>query len=216
MSKSFIEIDTDTDWEKLCSKQTLSEDFIREFKDKVNWECISYHQTLSEDFIREFKDKVDWNLISTSQRLSEDFIREFKDKVNWHVSSAQQNLSEDFIREFQDKVNWGSISHCQIISDKFIEEFKDKITFSRPDIIFSKDLAPIFMSHNCNDKDQDFINQYLKTWDKDQEITWNELVSKCTNKLYIDFLAGDLENRLESSNNNQLPNLEEMYNKWTK
>jgi hypothetical protein len=34
--------------------------------------------------------------------------------------------------------------------------------------------------------------------------------------LYIDFLAGDLENRLESSNNNQLPNLEEMHNKWTK
>ena len=32
----------------------MSEDFIREFKDKVNWSYISYSQKLSEDFIREF------------------------------------------------------------------------------------------------------------------------------------------------------------------
>lgn len=32
-------------------------------KDKVNWESISMFK-LSEDFIREFEDRVDWNLIS--------------------------------------------------------------------------------------------------------------------------------------------------------
>ena len=31
-------------------------------EDKVNWKGISCYQTLSEDFIREFKDKVDWYL----------------------------------------------------------------------------------------------------------------------------------------------------------
>ena len=31
---------------------------IREFQDKVDWYNISQHQNLSEDFIREFKDKV--------------------------------------------------------------------------------------------------------------------------------------------------------------
>jgi hypothetical protein len=129
MSKSFIEIDTDTDWEKLCSKQTLSEDFIREFKDKVNWECISYHQTLSEDFIREFKDKVYWPGISCYQILSEDFIR----------------------------------------------EFKDKITFSRPNIIFERDIEPF---HPCVSG----AKRYLKIWDKDQEITWNELIEKYDDK----------------------------------
>ena len=32
---------------------------IDEFKDKVNWNNISHSQKLSEDFIREFKDKID-------------------------------------------------------------------------------------------------------------------------------------------------------------
>jgi len=44
--------------------QTLSEDFIREFKDRVSWYWISEHQILSEDFIKKFKDKVEWELYS--------------------------------------------------------------------------------------------------------------------------------------------------------
>ena len=47
------------DWETLSEHRGLTEDFIREFADKVDWECISIYQHLSEDFIREFKDKVD-------------------------------------------------------------------------------------------------------------------------------------------------------------
>lgn len=43
----------------------------------------SQYQTLSEDFIRKFKNKVDWEKISQYQELSEDFIREFKNKVHW-------------------------------------------------------------------------------------------------------------------------------------
>ena len=107
--------------------EAFSEDFIREFQDKVNWDIISYHQTLSEDFIREFQDKVNWGNISEYQELSEDFIREFQDKVNWHSVSARQELSEDFIREFQDKVNWEEISFNQKLSEDFIREFQDKV-----------------------------------------------------------------------------------------
>ena len=84
--------------------QILSEDFIREFQDKVNWECISHHLKLSEIFIREFKDKVDWLCISIFQTLSEDFIREFKDKVDWECISKFQTLSEDFVREFKELI----------------------------------------------------------------------------------------------------------------
>ncbi|GAF92450.1 unnamed protein product, partial [marine sediment metagenome] len=39
--------------------QDLSENFIREFENKVNWDCISLCQDLSLDFIKEFKDKID-------------------------------------------------------------------------------------------------------------------------------------------------------------
>ena len=60
---------------------TFSENFIREFQDKVYWGWISQCQKLSEEFIREFQEKVDWNLISEYQKLSEYFIKEFQDKV---------------------------------------------------------------------------------------------------------------------------------------
>jgi hypothetical protein len=110
--------------------QDLSEDFIREFQDKVHWFCISEYQKLSEDFIKEFKDKVDWNYISIYQNLSEDFIKEFQDKVDWDWTSKYQNLSEDFIREFKDKVDWNYISEYQNLSEDFIREFQDQVNWS--------------------------------------------------------------------------------------
>ena len=114
-------------WEWISTSQRLSEDFIREFKDKVDWFYISEYQHLSENFIREFKGRVRWYWISRYQYLSEDFIREFANKVDWNLVSAFQHLSEDFIREFADRVNWYSISMYQHLSEGFIREFKDRV-----------------------------------------------------------------------------------------
>ena len=60
-----------------------------------------YENKLTEDFIREFKDKVDWFYISLSQELSEKFIKEFQDKVNWEYISEYQELSGSFKEEFK-------------------------------------------------------------------------------------------------------------------
>ena len=62
------------------------------------WTSVSKHEGLTEDFIREFADKVNWCYISLCQHLSEDFICEFKDRVSWYYISIFQHLSEDFIR----------------------------------------------------------------------------------------------------------------------
>jgi len=109
IANNVIKTTSHINWIKISTKKnTLSVDFIREFKDKVDWKTICINQTLSEDFIREFKDKVDWYgnwyKISMHQTLSEDFIREFQDKVYWNYISCYQTLSEDFIREFKDKL----------------------------------------------------------------------------------------------------------------
>ena len=130
LSEDFIrEFKDNVDWLYISGYQHLSEDFIREFEDKVYWLYISAHQHLSEDFIREFKDKVVWECISKYQRLSEDFIREFKDNVHWGWISIYQHLSEGFIREFKDKVDWLYISAHQHLSEDFIREFKDNINW---------------------------------------------------------------------------------------
>ena len=89
-----------------------------------DWTDYAFYRNnkLSEDFIREFKDKVDWGSISEYQKLSEDFIREFQDKVNWYYISEYQKLSEDFIKEFKNKVDWYLIFKYQKLSEKFKKE----------------------------------------------------------------------------------------------
>ena len=62
---------------KQLSDNQLTEEYIREFQDKVDWKSISWRQKLSEEFIREFQDKVYWKYISCDQKLSEEFIKEF-------------------------------------------------------------------------------------------------------------------------------------------
>lgn len=93
----------------------------------VNWNYISKYMILSEDFIREFKDKVYWYNICENQTLSEDFIKEFSNYVNWAKISYYQLLSEDFIEQFSDKVDWFNISYSQKLSEKFINKFSNKI-----------------------------------------------------------------------------------------
>jgi hypothetical protein len=71
------------EWKEISSQKKLDQDFIREFKDRVNWEEISFHQTLDESFIREFKNRVSWGHIFWSQNLSSLFFEEFEDKIPW-------------------------------------------------------------------------------------------------------------------------------------
>ena len=82
----------------------------------INWNNISQYQTLSEEFIEKFQNKVDWYWISHYQILSEEFIEKFQDKVDWWNISYSQTLSEEFIEKFQHKVNWYHLSYNQNIS----------------------------------------------------------------------------------------------------
>jgi hypothetical protein len=80
------------------------------------WDNISKDEELelSEDFIREFQDKLYWTYISIYQKLSEDFIREFISKVNMFYVSEYQKVSHDFIisrsalvlADYQRAKNW--------------------------------------------------------------------------------------------------------------
>ena len=56
----FIQINDNANRYSISEYQKLSENFIREFKYKVDWVHISYQYILSENFIRKFKNKVDW------------------------------------------------------------------------------------------------------------------------------------------------------------
>jgi len=74
------------------SQMALSDDFIRDFQDKLNWSWITANHPLKENFIEEFKDFVDWDAVSQHQNLSEEFIRGHQNKVNWRWISIKQTL----------------------------------------------------------------------------------------------------------------------------
>jgi hypothetical protein len=88
-------------WIWISARQKLSENFIREFQNKVKWEYISINQELSEDFIREFQDKVNWDWISGNQKFSEDFYFDFANKIYFNLIDkelnkwAGENMSEE-------------------------------------------------------------------------------------------------------------------------
>jgi len=108
-----------TDWLYISQYQTLSEEFIEKYSDKLDWYYILQHQTLSEKFIEKFSDEVDWINISIYQTLSEEFIEKYSDKVYWSYISQNQTLSEEFIEKYSDKVYWSHISRYQILSEEF-------------------------------------------------------------------------------------------------
>ncbi len=119
-------------WENVFLYQDLPDGFIRRHINKIkNWKAVCSRQTLTEDFIEEFADKVDWHEISINQTLSEDFIRKFALKVDWDCISMCQIMSEDFVREMHQFVNWYNISlRITEYSKEFLSEFKNQIDYA--------------------------------------------------------------------------------------
>jgi len=116
------------DWVKISEYQELSEDFIREYQDKLDWWNISQYQKLSEEFILEYQFYVScfwrsdyWINISQYQKLSENFIRENEDKVCWKYIFKYQKLSENFRKEFQDYENI-MFKKIEFFSEEFLSE----------------------------------------------------------------------------------------------
>jgi hypothetical protein len=81
----FHNIDYYEFWNTVCCKDDLSEEFIREFQDKVHWNCISASELLTEEFIIEFKDKVYWPFIFNHQKLSQKFRKECEHLITCKV-----------------------------------------------------------------------------------------------------------------------------------
>ena len=71
-------------WRYIAQYQSLRVDFIREFIEyqlRPYMEVICKYQLLDEDFIRNYKDKVDWDLVLEYQELSTEFILEHADVI---------------------------------------------------------------------------------------------------------------------------------------
>jgi len=80
-------------WNLIPNNEFEAEGFNNWWDSPRYWTNISAREKLSEEFIREFKDRVNWHYISLTQKLSEGFIREFIEKL--YVPALLLNSNKD-------------------------------------------------------------------------------------------------------------------------
>lgn len=118
------------EWDEISWNLHLTDDFIREFKDRIDFTEACEHHVFSEEFIEEMIDYVDWEKISEYQVLSKEFCLKHKHRVDWYYLSTKKWVTVDFIREYSEFVNWRSI--CSIRTSfpiEFIREFAPKLAW---------------------------------------------------------------------------------------
>ena len=96
------------------------------------WNGITI-MVISDDFIENFKGRVDWFYISCNYPLTKSsFIERFKDDLDWGACGRyRQDLPEDFIRKYIVFFDMDDVLQYRIFSEEFLREFirdfKDKV-----------------------------------------------------------------------------------------
>ena len=67
-----------------------------------NYKEVSKNDTLSAEFLMEFKEDLDWYYLSRTHKFSEEFLEEHKDDIEWYYLSHEYELSEEFIEKMKD------------------------------------------------------------------------------------------------------------------
>ena len=73
-------------WDTLFRNVGFCEEFIRELDQRFDfgkdiWMDITRWQRLSEEFIEEYKDKVEWEYVALYQYVTEPFVEKWKEKT---------------------------------------------------------------------------------------------------------------------------------------
>jgi hypothetical protein len=125
-------------WHQICWHETLSEEFMIEFKDFLNFENIIIKQKLSEKFIvdniiTDYSQEI-VALVFQYQKLSEALCEEYIGKAyTLKIILIHQKLSEKFLYKHGKNFNFHHfelISEYQILSEDFIREFKGMVNWS--------------------------------------------------------------------------------------
>ena len=70
------------DWLIISSNGKLSEEFMREFKQKIHWRVTYIHQTISDDFLIELQDTMNWSYYFILAKPSFTIAKKFITKTN--------------------------------------------------------------------------------------------------------------------------------------
>lgn len=114
-----------SDFNKMIPQyQVLTEDFMRDFKDKLDWDTISLCQTLGSTFIDEFADLLNWSIMSETQMLTIDQMQNYAPNLHWNGVSKFQVLTPEFIVKYKHMLNWDSLPQYQTITAEILSKCK--------------------------------------------------------------------------------------------
>ena len=96
-------------WTKLTECNLLTEEFIRDHLEECGcyWPNICTTSPLSEDFCREFADRVAWYALIINKKISEKFMKEMRDYIFLSDEYAEKFFSEKKeYRVIENSVAW--------------------------------------------------------------------------------------------------------------
>lgn len=138
----------------LGNEKSFSDDFFREYQDKIRWESLSHEININSKILKEFCDKVDWIKIIYNNKLKEDVIEFYITHilVDRHYNESyiiplisHQSLSVEFLDKYWNvfKPFANLISKWQKLTEEFIERHKDELDWDH--ISSYQDLSEQFM-----------------------------------------------------------------------
>lgn len=117
-------------WNNISEKQKLDEDFIIEYKDKLDWRMISRTQVITEKIMEKCADKICWNiLIKHDITFTEEILEKYEKYFDWSIWSLivqYQNVSKEFLEKRMMKIPWEHLvmlHDCGILNGKIDREF---------------------------------------------------------------------------------------------
>lgn len=135
-------------WNSIIRNNALSVSFIRLHLCQMEkgtwhfWNTISEHQKLDENFLIEFKDKIDWRMASRTQVITEKIMEKCADKLNWNALIKHDiTLTEEILEKYEkyfDWSTWSIIIQYQNVSEEFLEKRMMKIPWEH-----------LVMLHDC-------------------------------------------------------------------
>lgn len=147
------------------NKLTLSEQFLRDYADKLNLGLIEITDALSDDFIITYKDKLDFSKYQRSY-TSKELFEEIKDKIDLDSYLSALPLDMEFIEEQFDVLkSYKELYEHQNLPLDFIEKHIEDIS--------DTDLETWTFSDGFEYND-DFLKKYIK------KLNWSAVTKRIT------------------------------------
>lgn len=97
-------------------KVVYNPNFFNELVSVTDWNAVG-KKPLTEEFIEEFKDRLNWRDISTYQKLSIEFLRKHVNDINWDdlVSNRFYRDDPEVHRVFHSNINYMSMFNSMYV-----------------------------------------------------------------------------------------------------